>query len=93
MKFRDLKIGEHFKFESGIWNKTAKKTTSRCYVWANKKAIVKGKGRQAYIAASRAGLLGSCVGSLNVGVKPTGRSSPVKRRKGRGRGSATYGRK
>jgi len=84
IRFRDLKIGDHFRFaESTSFFRTAKKITSRCYVWADARVFVRAKGGG---WRDRAGVLRSCVGTVNVKVEPTGRGSPVRRRRGRGRG-------
>ena len=40
----------------------------------------------------QSGLMKSCVGTTNVAVIPSGRSSPLKRRGGRGRGGKSLGR-
>lgn len=91
-KFRDLKLGQHFRFPAGgSFDRIAKKVTSRCYVWADARAHHKvvGRGRSAhFVGRPRAGVVSGCVGTINVRVEPTSRASPVKRRKGRGRGRA-----
>jgi hypothetical protein len=75
MKFRDLRIGQHFRFtgENRSWDRAAKKTSGRCYVWADK------------TTRSRACLLKGQVGTVNVEVVG-GRVRRPGMRKGRKRG-------
>jgi len=92
-RFKDLKVGDHFKFPGHpTWGPSffnvAKKISSRCYVWSGKKAVKATGGSW----RMRAGLMKSCVGSLNVAVEPTGRRSALKKRGGRRRGGKMLGR-
>jgi len=95
MKFRDLPIGAHFKFSPGVWSfsRVVKKVSNRCYVYAERKNHTVKLPHGWHKNRWRHGLMKACVGSTNVGVQPTGRRSPLKKRQGRGRGSATYGRR
>lgn len=80
-RFRDLKLGQHFKFAGGSgFSNVAKKISERCYVWSGKMAVVRGKGRSAYIAGSRVGLMKACVGMVDVLVEPKGQRKATPRR-------------
>jgi len=98
MKFRDLSVGQHFKFDNRLsdrysstsFTSTAKKVSSRCYVWAGKKGVRVKLPKNWETIRMRVGLLMTCVGSINVGVVPTGRRSPMKKRGGRNRGKKIF---
>lgn len=89
MKFRDLPDGAHFRFVDVPRGQPLKKSSARCYVRVIKDVVARrepGKSIRAMISPV-------CFTSLpRQDVIPTGRRSPVRVRKGRGRGSPQLGR-
>jgi hypothetical protein len=82
--FRELNIGQHFRFTDDRTNRpygpAVKKVSANCYVRAIKDVTPRGR--------VRATMQPICFRAVSAGVVPTGRTSPVRKRRGRGRGSA-----
>lgn len=79
-KFKDLKVGQHFQFpgERRSFHNVAKKTSTRCYVWAARQYPSGG-------SSGRVCMLKSRVGTTSVTVV-AGRQRSTRVRRGRKRG-------